>query len=140
MATYNTDVVDALAVSQVRKSEYRGNVQWIPVEFSDDGTYSADTIVFSDVLPANTELLAIRLETTAIASGELDIGYTSDPDAIIDGATPTSAGVITYPWNGAATVTLGAPVDVSGKQIIGTLTGTMSDDSINGYILIVTDE
>lgn len=134
-----TDVVTAIDAANPAIADpfaYCGTVRWIPVEFSTDGTYSAETIYFSDTLPPNTELIAIHLETTAIASGELDIGYTGDPDAIIDGATPTSAGEIVYPWAGAATAGAGAPIAVGGKKIIGTLTGTMSSDSINGYILI----
>lgn len=136
----NTDVVTALATGFQEKTAYRGNVQHIPVEFSTDGTYSAETLTFSETLPPDAELIAINLETTAIASGELDIGYTGDPDAIIDGADLTSAGAVLYPWNGAATAGAGAPVAVGGKAIVGTLTGTMSSDTINGYILIVTNE
>lgn len=127
----NSAVVTALATSIQRKNAYRGNVQSIPVEFTTDGVYSAEAMVFSEVLPPNTELIGIHLTTTAIASGELDIGYTGDADAIIDGADLTSAGNVNYQ---------AAPVAVGGLKIIGTLTGTMSSDTIGGYILIVTDE
>ena len=129
----NTDIVTALATGLQRKNQYRGNVQSIPVEFSTDGTYSATELVFSEKLPPNCELIGIHLTNTAIASGELDIGYTGDADAIIDGADLTSAGTVNYQ---------GAPVAVGSKVIVGTLTGTFSSgsDSIAGYILIVTDE
>lgn len=142
MATINTDAVTALAISQVRKSEYRGNVQWIPVEISEDVADGTHSVVFSDVLPANTELIAIKLEHTAVGgtTNTLDIGFTGNPDAIIDGADVSSAGEVVYPWDGAATAGAGAPVDVSGLQIIGELKGALSTDTINGYILIVTDE
>jgi len=127
----NTAIVTALATSIQRKSAYRGNVQSVPVEFTTDGTYSATELVFSAVLPPNSELIGIHLTNTAITSGVLDIGYTGDSDAIIDGAVLTSAGNVDYQ---------GAPVAVGGKAIVGALTGTMSSDSIGGYILIVTDE
>ena len=127
----NSDVVTALASSIQQKVNYRGNVQTIPLVFTADGAYSAEAMVFSEVLPPQTELIGIHLTTTAIASGVLDIGYTGTPDAIIDGADLTSAGDVNYQ---------AAPVDVGGKQLIGTLTGTMSTDSIAGYILIVTNE
>jgi hypothetical protein len=141
MATINTVAVTALAASQVRKSEYRGNVQWIPVEISADVADGTHSVVFSDVLPANTELIGIQIEHSAIAgtTQTLDIGYTGDADAIIDGADLSTAGGIGYPGS-AATAGLGAPVDVSGKQIIGELKGQLSSDTINGYLLIVTDE
>ena len=139
MATLYTDIVTSLNSTEVvRKSEYRGNVQVIPVNYDTDGTPSADTLVFSLTLPQNSYVVGIELQHTAIASGELDIGYTGDPDAIIDGADLTSAGVVSYPASGAAGG--GAPVAVGEKQIIGTLTGTLSSDSISGYILIATDE
>lgn len=141
MATIKTDVVTAIDAATppiADLNEYMGEVKWIPVEYSTDGTLAADTLKFSKTLPAGTELIAIHLEHTAIASGELDIGYTGDPDAIIDGAVLTSAGEVIYPWNGAATAGAGAPVAVGGKEIVGTLTGTLSSDTINGYILVVT--
>lgn len=142
MATLNSAAVTALASSIVRKSAYRGNVQVIPVEISTDASDGTHSVVFSEVLPPNTELIAIHLEHTAIAgtTKTLDIGYTGDSDAIIDGHDVTSAGEVIYPWNGAATAGTGAPIDVGGKQIIGELKGTMDSDTINGYILIVCDE
>lgn len=140
MATINTDAVTALAVSQVRKSEYRGNLQWIPVEISADVADGTHSVVFSEVLPPNTELVAIDIEASAIAgtTKTLDIGFTGNADAIIDGADLTTASNVKYP--STATAGLGAPVDVSGKQIIGELKGQLASDTINGYILIVTDE
>ena len=126
----NSAVVTSLAAGKVRTSAYLGTVKFIPVVFTTDGTYSAEAMVFSEVLPANTYLIGIHLTTTAIASGELDIGYTGDADAIIDGAVLTSAGDVNYQAD---------PISVGGKQIIGTLTGTMSTDKIEGYILVVND-
>jgi len=142
MATLTNPIVTTLASQpQVRKSEYRGNVQWIPVEISEDAADGTHPVVFTDVLPPNTELIAINLEHTAIGGtgSTLDIGITANADAIIDGEDVSSAGSVVYPGI-AATAGAGAPVAVGGKQIIGELKGTMSTDTIYGYILIVTDE
>jgi len=140
MATLKSAVVTAIDSGLVRKSEYRGNVQCIPVEISTDAADGTHSVIFSDTLPSNTELIAVYLTHTAIAgtTKTLDIGYTGDADAIIDGANVTSAGTISYPSTAAAGG--GGPIDVSGKKIIGELKGTMSSDTISGYILIVTDE
>lgn len=143
MATLNSAAVTALAAGFVRKSAYRGNIQCIPVEVSTDAADGTHSVVFSEVLPPNTELIAIRLEHTAIGgtTNTLDIGYTGNADAIIDGADVSSAGVVDYPAEaGTTTAGAGGPVAVGGKAIIGELKGTMSSDTINGYILIVTDE
>ena len=145
MATINTAVVTALASSIQRKNAYRGNVQYIPIEITSDVADGTHSVNFTEVLPPNTELLAIQIEHSAIAgtTKTLDIGYTGDADAIIDGAALTSAGCIAYPETIAANVPtagLGAPIAVGGKAIIGTLTGQLSSDTIYGYILIATDE
>jgi len=126
----NSAVVTSLAAGKVFPKDYLGNVEHIPLVFTTDGVYSAEAMVFSEVLPPDTNLIGIHLTTTAIANGELDIGYTGDADAIIDGADLTSAGNVNYQ---------AAPVEVGGKKIIGTLTGTMSTDSIAGYILVVSN-
>ena len=123
-------VVTALDSGKVFPKEYLGTVKHIPVVFTTDGVYSAEAMEFSHILPADTYLIGIHLTTTAIASGELDIGYTGDADAIIDGAVLTSAGDVNYQAD---------PIDVGGKAIIGTLTGTMSTDTIEGYILVVNN-
>jgi hypothetical protein len=142
MATITNPVVSTLASQPVvRKSEYRGNVQWIPIEISEDVADGTHSLVFTDVLPPNTELIAINLEHTAVGgtTNTIDIGYTGDADAIIDGEDVSGAGSVVYPGI-AATAGAGAPVAVGGKQIIGELKGALSSDTINGYILIVTDE
>lgn len=126
----NSVVVTALASGKVFPNAYLGTVKHIPVVFTTDGVYSAEAMTFSETLPPDTNLIAIHLTTTAIASGELDIGYTGDADAIIDGADLTSAGNVNYQAD---------PIDVGGKAIIGTLTGTMSSDTIEGYILVVNN-
>ena len=141
MAALKTAAVTAYESGILRKSAYRGNVQCIPVELDTDADDGSHTITFSEVLPPNTELIAINLETTAISdTGEtMSIGYTGDSDAIINAESIVAAGSVVYPGI-AATAGAGAPVDVGGKAIIGELEGTMSSDTIYGYILIVTDE
>ena len=137
MAT-NSSIVTALASSIQRKSAYRGNVQWIPVEVTVPASAAAEALTLSEILPPNTELLGISLECSALSTnGKFSIGYTGDADAILNDVTATSAANGIYP--GAGTVTLGAPVAVGGKAIIGTVTGTDAG-TLNGYILVATDE
>ena len=130
----NTDIVTAINAANpaiVGTEDYLGQTSYIPVSFTADAVYAAEAMTFSKTLPPKTKLIGIHLTTTAIASGELDIGYTDLANAIIDGAALTSAGDVNYQ---------GVAVDVGGKAIIGTLTGTMSTDSIYGYILVATGE
>jgi len=137
MAT-NSAIVTALATSIQRKSAYRGNVQTIPVEVTVPASASAEALTLSEVLPPNTELIGISLECSALSTnGKFSIGYTGDADAILNDVTATSAANGIYP--GAGTAGLGAPVAVGGKAIIGTVTGTDAG-TLNGYILVVTDE
>lgn len=140
MATINSDAVTALAAGKVRPNEYMANVKLIPVEISDDVDDGTHSVVLSEVLPPNSYVVGIQLECSAIAgtTQTLDIGYTGDADAIIDGADLSSAATVTYP--AATTAGLGAPVSVGGKQIIGELKGQLSSDTINGYILVITDQ
>ena len=135
--------IDAATPPIVSKVEYLGNVIYVPIEISTDAADGTHSVEFTKVLPPDTELLAIRLEHTAIGgtTSTLDIGYTGDADAIVDGADVSSAGVVDYPAEaGTTTAGAGAPVAVGGKAIIGELKGTMSTDTINGYILLATNQ
>ena len=142
MATIKTDIVTAIdaAMPPIADSvDYLGEVRQIPVSITADAADGTYTVEFSKVLPPNTKLIGLRLEHSAITgtTKTLDIGYTGDPDAIIDAAALTAAGVIDYPAEaGTATAGLGGPIDVSGKAIIGTLIGQLSSDTIKGYILV----
>ena len=139
MATINTSAVTAVAAGKVRPYAYLGAIKSIPVVITSDVADGTHSVVFSEVLPPNTYLVGIQLECSAIAgtTKTLDIGYTGDADAIIDGADLSSAATVTYP--AATTAGLGAPVSVGGKQIIGELKGQLSSDTIEGYILVVND-
>jgi len=142
MATDNSAIVDALATSIQRKNAYRGNVQYIPVECTLTATQGTLTVTLSETLPPNTELLAVDLECTAIpgTTQTIDIGYngTGNYDAILDGVDVSSAANVKYP--NSATAGLGAPIAVGGKTLLATIIGAPSSDTLNGYILIATDE
>jgi len=146
MAALQTAAIIAIEAGNpaiVDRVAYRGIVQHIPVEISTDAADGTHSVQFTQTLPEKCELLAIRLEHTAIGgtTNTLDIGYTGNADAIIDGADVSSAGVIDYPAEaGTTTAGAGGPIDVGGLKIIGELIGAMSTDTINGYILIVTNE
>ena len=118
MATINTAVVTALAAGKVFPNDYLGTVKHIPVSITADVADGTHSVVFSEVLPPDTYLIGIQLEASAITgtTKTLDIGYTGDADAIIDGAALTSSATITYPE--ATTAGLGAAVDVGGKQLL----------------------
>ena len=76
-------------------------------------------------------MIAIHLTNTDMGTSvSVDIGYTGDPDAIIDGADVSSAGTVDYQ---------GVAVDVSNKAIVGTVKGNWDSGSLTGYILVVTD-
>ena len=140
MAT-NSAVVTAIDAGNppvVNKNAYRGNVQHIPVEVVVPALAAAEALTLSKLLPDPCELVGISLECSALSTnGKFSIGYTGDADAILNDVTATSAANGIYP--GAGTAGLGAPVNVSGKAIIGTVTGTDAG-TLKGYILIVTDE
>lgn len=129
MATIKNAIVTTLANSTVvRKSQYRGNPQWIPVDLT--GLTIGDTVVFTEVLPSNTKAveLAIRPLSTN-TGGTLDVGYTGDADAIR--ATVDVA---------SETVIILDNTDVSGKQLIGTVGTAVPASGFAGFILVVTDE
>lgn len=129
MPTINNAIVTTLASEiQVRKSEYRGNPQWIPIDLT--GLTIGDTVVFSEILPANTKAVALAIRPLSTnTGGTLDVGYTGDADAIrvdVDVA--------------AETLIILDNTDVSGKQLIGTVETAVPASGFAGYILIVTDE
>lgn len=129
MATIKNAIVTTLETEiQVRKSEYRGNPQWIPIDLT--GLTIGDTVVFSDILPANTKAveLAIRPLSTN-TGGTLDVGIVGDADSIRVGVDVA-----------AETVIVLDNTDVSGKQLIGTVKVAVPASGFAGFILIVTDE
>ena len=109
--------VQALAASQVRKSEYRGNVQAIPVTLE---SQAAGSYAISEVLPPNSYVGFCYLIPSA---GDVDIGYAGDTDAVATGASSVTQS--------------GTVVDVSGKTLLATTDATAS---VDGVVMIVTDE
>ena len=141
MATIKTDVVTAIDAANppiANLNEYLGEVKWIPVEYTTLGDESGSTLQLTKKLPTGTKLIAVNLECTGTTSGALSVGYTDAPAAIIVSTAITSDAQIAYPWNGAATAGLGAPIDVGDKIVTATLTSGAAADTINGYILVVT--
>ena len=131
----NTDIVTAINAANpaiVGTEDYLGQISYIPVSFTADGVYSAEAVTFSKTLPPKTKLIGIHLNTpTDILNGVLNMGYTGDNNAIIAALSIATAGNFNYQ---------GVAVDVGGKSIIGTITGTMTSDALYGYILVATGE
>lgn len=132
MATQNNAVVTTiLAGTVVRPNEYLGTVKAIPVSFSGDFA-DGDVLTFSDTLSQNTKVIQIDISNTDMGTGvSIDIGYTGDEDAIIDGADVSSAGIVRY---------VGTPVDVGNKAIVGTVKGNWDNGTLKGCILVVQDQ
>jgi len=142
MATIKNAIVTTLDAGFVRKSEYRGNVQRIPI-FIDASVAlvnNADVITLTGVLPQNCKASAIALNhdgangvaastTLAITAG----GTVLTPTATIPTSADTNSTLITYSLKNT---------DVSGLTIIGTVGGADWADTVDlyGYIDIVTDE
>lgn len=127
----NSSIVTSLASGIQRKSAYRGNAQIIPVDVAVTAGADATEIILSDVLPENSFVYDVKLAVSALGTdGELDIGVTGNTDAIIDGKAVVSATDFGYH---------GVPVETSGLQIIGAVSGTDAG-TIKGFIGIITDE
>jgi hypothetical protein len=132
MATFTNSIVTTRLTTISRPNEYLGNVKAIPVSFAGTGFGAGDTLVFSEVMPQNCKVIAVHLTNAAMGgTASLDIGYTGTPNAILNDATVVSAGTVNYQ---------GVPVDVSEKQIIGTVNTNWDDGALTGYILVVTDQ
>lgn len=144
MANVNTPVVTTLQNDPqrvVRKSDYRGNPQWISF-FVDNGTSllnDTDTITFTQNLPANCKAVGAHIKTAGVGAGTTLTFSAGGTD--ISGAIDTGTAAIDdfYLFTAAGEDS----VDVSGLTIIGTVGGADWDDGANdvwGYLLIVTDE
>jgi hypothetical protein len=131
MATQKNAIVTTLdAGTIVRPNEYLGTVKAIPVSFTGDFA-DGDVLEFSGVLSQNTKVIQIDIANSDLGTGvTIDVGYTGTADAIIDGADVSSAGVVRY---------VGIPVDVGGKQIVGTVKGAWDSGTLKGSILVVQD-
>ena len=131
MATQKNAIVTTIdAGTIIRPNEYLGTVKAIPVSFSGDFA-DGDVLTFSDVLAQNTKVIQIDIANSAMGgTATIDIGYTSDEDAIIDGSSVAAAGIVSY---------VGTPVDVGGKDIVGTVKANWDSGTLKGTILVVQD-
>jgi len=102
----------------VTKSNYRGNVQAIPVTLT--GSQAADTYTVSGVLPQEARVILADITTS---TGTAKVGYSGTVDAVSADANATFYG----------------STDVGGKTLIVTTSAT-SSSGVNGLILIATNE
>jgi|TARA_Y100000310_G_C20698563_1_gene827547 hypothetical protein len=142
MATYVNPIVTTIGSNVVRKSDYRGNMQQIPIFIDASAALinNADVITLTSVLPQNCKAVAIALNhdgangvaastTLAVTAG----GTVLTPTATIPTSADTNSTLIEYSLKNT---------DVSGLSIIGTVGGADWADTVDlyGYITIVTDE
>jgi hypothetical protein len=145
MANFNSDIVTAIntANNLQHPSDYLGNVQYIPVKFTTDhADMTGDTVTLTGTLPPNSKVIAVSLLHTAIASAnQVDLGTVAEPDALLANEDLTSAGTILFPEGATGDKTDGVAYNVGGEKLILTFNaGAMDSDSIEGYILIATDQ
>ena len=145
MAIKKNAIVTTLTAEQgrvVRKSEYRGDLQHIPI-FIDASVAlvdSGDVIQFTLAMPANSRAVSLKLNhngtngvaastTLAITAG----GTVLTPDATIPTSADTNSTYLEYCLKNT---------DVSGLTIIGTVAGADWGDTVDlfGVITYVTDE
>ncbi len=113
----NSSEVTAVNAGLVTKSNYRGNVQAIPVTISSTGAASHTVSI---VLPQEARVVYANLTPS---SGDVDIGY---------------AGALTAVKTGASSLCeFAGNVDVGGKVLLATTDATAS---VSGVILIATNE
>ena len=133
MAEIKSDIKTTLDVGDaVRPNEYLGNVQHIDLAFSTSSNATADTLVFSNTLPQNARVVAVRIDATAVDNTDvkLEVGVTGDSDALI--AATDVGTVLEFIGN----------VSASELAIIGAFSGVNNpaDGAVTGYALIVTDQ
>lgn len=135
----NSTEVTNLNAGIVTKSNYRGNVQAIPVSLA-TGT-GAGTHTISGVLPQEARLIAASLFFTDPNSGSTNstilVGHADDTDAVGTSGATSAAGEIAFPTTGSAA----GSVDLGGKTLIVTTDSDVNQSvTISGYILIATNE
>lgn len=143
MATIKNAIVTTIdSQPVVRKVDYRGNPQHIPIFIDASAALvnNADVLTLTSVLPANTKAVSISLNqngangvaastTLAITAG----GTVLTPSATIPTSANTASVLLEYSLKNT---------DVSGLTIIGTVGGADWSDTVDliGFITIVTDE
>ena len=133
MANYKSVAVTAIDSGLVRKSQYRGNVQAIPVSYTvpSGGLTASDTVEVTAVLPQNAVLVGYDLYQDQLGN-TLSFGYTGAATGLVNGADTSSAGRLQM---------VVAPVDVGGKKLYFTVgTAWTAAKKLTGVLFIVTDE
>lgn len=116
------------------KTEYRGNVQVIPVTIA--SLAASTTYDVSVVLPQNTVVVGVNIDSAAQGGGTLALGTNVTADAIFAATDVTSAVRLQFPDNakGVGSVQVGGEI----LQLVSGSGG--SGGSVGGYILIATQE
>ena len=135
----NSTEVTNLNDGLVTKSNYRGNVQAIPVSLTSGTGAGTDTI--SGKLPQEARLIAASLFFTDPNSGGTNstilVGHADDTDAVGTSGAVSAAGSIVFPTTGSAA----GSVDLGEKTLIVTRDSNVDQAiTISGYILIATNE
>tara|TARA_R100001079_G_C4353645_1_gene112049 strand:+ start:71 stop:481 length:411 start_codon:yes stop_codon:yes gene_type:complete len=134
----NSTEVTALNAGIVTKSNYRGNVQAIPVSLATGS--GAGTHTISGVLPQEARLIAASLFFSDPSSDSdnttILVGHADDTDAVGTSGATAAAGEIAFPTTGSAA----GSVDLGNKTLIVTTDAECTGSTISGYILIATNE
>lgn len=134
MAAPNSNEFNDTVSGLVTKSNYRGNVQAIPVSID---TATNGTHKISDVLPQEARVISANLFVGDFgAAFTVNVGTGSAADAIGAQASGDAAGQILFPIAGS---TAGS-IDVGGKQLQVVIAGADNTEQIHGHILIATNE
>lgn len=134
MAAPNSNEYNDLVTGLVTKSNYRGNVQAIPVSI-DTATNGVHFI--SEKLPQEARVISANLFVGDFGTAfTVDVGDTETANSIGAQASGDNAGQILFPVAGS---TAGS-VDVGGKQLKVTIGGADNTEQIHGHILIATNE
>lgn len=134
MAAPNSNEYNDLVTGLVTKSNYRGNIQAIPVSID---TATNGTHNISQTLPQEARVISANLFVGDFGTAfTVDVGYSGTADAIGAQASGDAAGQILFPVAGS---TAGS-VDVGGKQLQIVIAGADNTEQIHGHILIATNE
>lgn len=131
--------ITAIDQGIVSKSNYRGNVQAIPVSIkgADQTTNANGTYDISATLPQEASVISCNLFVDDLGTAfTVDVGYNGTAAAIGAQASGDAAGNIVFPKAG---LTSGS-VDVGGKILQVVVAGSDNTGDIVGHILITTNE
>lgn len=134
MAAPNSNEYNDLVSGLVTKSNYRGNVQAIPVTIA---TATNGTHYISEKLPQEARVISANLFVGDFGTAfTVDVGTGSSANAIGAQASGDAAGQILFP---IAASTAGS-IDVGGEQLQVVIAGADNTEDIHGHILIATNE